>query len=171
MDIYICGIHPAYTYDRVCRGYTRCYVCIDQAFYVLQMYSRDDSDFETVSPSNHVRVNECTDEAIVQRICMVRDSGEFNRFQSGTIIDLDKQNSTQLPPPIVPNQRQLVRYNGKMYMIMYSHSSCPLFIRNDYDDEQTLKEILDVWIKRGLLKDVEYYCDIHMTEVILLYHD
>ena len=49
MDIYICGIHPAYTYDRVCSGYARCYVCFYQSFYVLQMYSRDDSDFETVS--------------------------------------------------------------------------------------------------------------------------
>ena len=97
MDIYICGIHPAYTYDRVCRGYARCYVCFDQLFYVgVYNYQVFDID-EYIKSIKYVfdNVNEfLLDEEYLKTYKKVLLSSYINEFNN--LLDLALEITTLL---------------------------------------------------------------------------
>ena len=169
MDVYICGIGEAYAYERIARGETRCYVCFGDLFYVLNLYSHADQNY-----ANSLFLTSCTDESIIRRICVARDTGEFSQFSSGTIIDLDNKRDKLSPVILAPNKRHLIRHSGNLYMIMYRKYSNVVTDQrmtcNHYDNEQMLEELKGLLVAEGFLRDVEY-CGIIMTEIQLLYHD
>lgn len=167
MDVYICGIDPAYEYLRLAKGYAYCYVCFEDRFYALFAYSRD----ETTPVRNSLFLSECADAAIVKRICEIRDTHGFGGFVGGSIIDLDEKTDPANHEMLPAFGRQLVRYHGKLYCVEYnSQARGPYILRNDYDDEQVLCELRDVLAAEGYLHDIETAW-VTITEVHLLYRD
>lgn len=170
MEIYICGISEVDTYERISRRETRCYVCFDDLYYAIRLY---DTNYHQET-FNSLLAEGFSDTDIVDRIYKARDTGELSKLESGVIIDLDSTKEKRNSTPIVPNKRQLVRYCGKLYMIMYCRYyhivQNQSITHNHYDDEEVLKRLKDLLIDKGYLPNIEC-CDISMTEINLLFKE